>query len=226
MAEQEPKQRTSSTRKSVKLESTRVWKHWTTAAPENIYIWVTDGKEVWMTFSDGQPFHQGVRPKYWMEVSERPAPPQVKEEKAAPVDLFQTGDYTLSSGIDSWFKIDCDALSDGSIETLARMVCRLVGPFSSVEGVPTGGLRLARTLQQYACESGPHLIVDDVFTTGGSMERAYRAWRERKEAAGGVGFPLGCVGAVIFARGKCPFWVAAVCPLPQCFWPEQPENQK
>jgi len=61
------------------------------------------------------------------------------------MNLFQLGDFTLNSGAKSVWKIDCDALSDGDIAALARMVQILVGPFHSVEGIPRGGLRLAES---------------------------------------------------------------------------------
>lgn len=102
--------------------------------------------------------------------------------------LFQTGLFQLHSGAYSTWKIDCDALTWEDIETLAGMVAQKLGyVFSAVEGVPQGGLRLAVALQGYCQASGPLVIVDDVLTTGESMEeqRAGRA-------------ALGCV---IFARG-------------------------
>lgn len=65
------------------------------------------------------------------------------------------------------------------------MIVEIVEPFGSVEGVPTGALQLAAELEAYQTE-GPLLIVDDVYTTGGSMEK-HRDGRE-------------CIGAVVFAR--------------------------
>ena len=106
--------------------------------------------------------------------------------------LFQSGSFALHSGGLSNWKIDCDALSDADIETLALMIAEEVGDFGTVEGVPSGGLRLSRVLAVHVSE-GPLLIVDDVLTTGESMEEQ-RADRE-------------AVGAVIFARGMCPSWV-------------------
>jgi len=111
---------------------------------------------------------------------------------AALADLFQSGQFELHSGEHTTWKIDCDALSDTSIETLAHMVSDESGGFGSVEGVPSGGLRLAKALEKYATD-GPVLIMDDVLTTGASMEEQ-RAGRD-------------AIGAVIFARGSCPGWV-------------------
>lgn len=118
------------------------------------------------------------------------------------MSLFQRGNFTLHSGEESWFKIDCDFLTDEDLDTLALLVAEdyRVGPFFIVEGVPTGGERFARALEKYALSKyatarNPRvLIVDDVLTTGGSMERQ-RAGRDNVQ------------GVVIFARGVCPDWV-------------------
>jgi hypothetical protein len=134
------------------------------------------------------------------------------------MDLFQLGDFTLNSGAKSRWKLECDALTPGDIEALAEMVRQMVGAFSSVEGVPRGGLRLAEALKPFAGISGPHLIVDDVLTTGGSMERTRDAYWLRKYGPGSavkVGDP---VGTVIFARGQRLPWVSALFQMPECFW--------
>ncbi len=108
--------------------------------------------------------------------------------------LFQSGNFTLHSGEKSSFKIDCDALLDSDIETLAAMIADRCSPFGGTWGIPMGGLRMAKALDKYGDRVSDVLIVDDVLTTGGSMERARQQ------------FP-GAKGAVIFARGKCPDWI-------------------
>ena len=123
-------------------------------------------------------------------------------------NLFQLGEFVLNSGKTSRFKLECDSLTDGDWQALAKMVSLLVGTFSSVEGVPRGGLKLAAALEEHRWRDGPILLVDDVLTTGGSMERMRR---ERFH-----GMPT--VGAVIFARGPCPNWIKAVFQMPECFW--------
>jgi orotate phosphoribosyltransferase len=141
--------------------------------------------------------------------------------------LFQFGDFTLNSGAKSLWKLECDALTDEDWKALARMVHLMVGPFSSVEGVPRGGLKLAEHLKPLTSKSGPHPIVDDVLTTGGSLTKAYDAYLKR--TPGGLkgvrrlgDYPT---GAVVFARGPCPFWVKAVFQMPECFW-VQPKEQR
>jgi orotate phosphoribosyltransferase len=110
--------------------------------------------------------------------------------------LFRSGDFTLHSGEHSPFKIDCDGLTGEDWEALAALAAALLPPFSAVYGVPRGGVRFAAALQKHATPGAwPLLIVDDVLTTGASME----------EAQAGAGRPA--VGCVVFARGRCPRWV-------------------
>lgn len=129
------------------------------------------------------------------------------------MDLFQLGDFTLNSGAKSGFKIECDALSDGEINTLAKMIATMVGPFKDVTGVSTGGLKLAAALKPMCSLSGPHLIVDDVLTTGGSMQRLKDTLLLEAISSGTL-----MAGAVIFAGGQCPWWVKALFQMPECFW--------
>lgn len=92
--------------------------------------------------------------------------------------LFQTGIFRLHSGAVSPYKVECDALMWEDWGTLADLIAAQV-PFSAVEGVPTGGIKLALCLAQYAQPGSAHplLLVDDVLSTGASMEqqRARRA---------------------------------------------------
>ncbi len=113
--------------------------------------------------------------------------------------LFQSGTFTLHSGSQSAWKIDCDSLTNDDLETLAQMAAEILPAFGEVIGVPEGGLRFAEALRRYS-RLGPTLIADDVLTTGGSMERFHM-----------VGTDL---GVVIFARGKCPDWVTPLFQIP------------
>lgn len=132
------------------------------------------------------------------------------------MNLFQLGDFTLASGMRSAWKIDCDALADDDIAALAKMIADMVKPFGSAEGVPRGGLRLAEALRHHVCPALtfaplPHLIVDDVLTTGGSMERL----RYERGGVGGIrGDGARIIGAVIFARGPCPGWIKPLFQMP------------
>jgi len=116
-------------------------------------------------------------------------------------NLFQRDSFILHSGGISDFKIDCDALTDEDIETIAYLISKQVR-FKDVVGVPSGGLRLEKALEQYMSERGCHLIADDVLTTGGSMEAM------KKELYGENA--IGIKGVVIFARNKYPDWIRPV----------------
>ncbi len=113
------------------------------------------------------------------------------------MSLFQGGAFTLHSGQKTNFKIDCDALTDKDWDTLASLISKWA-KFGKVVGVPRGGLKLAKALEKYEESHTFTLIVDDVLTTGASMEGIRRI-------IGGPSF-----GIVVFSRGTCPFWVTPI----------------
>ena len=122
------------------------------------------------------------------------------------MSLFECGEFVSHSGIRLPYKINCDALSDDDIECIAEYIAgKIKYGFGIVQGVPTGGDRLAEALEEYAVWEAPFqiLIVDDVLTTGMSME-------ERKAGQPPQVHELDVVGWVIFARGKLPSWCHAV----------------
>ena len=104
--------------------------------------------------------------------------------------LFSKFDFVSHSGLPLNWKIDCDALTDDDLNTLAFVISQKF-KFGSVVGIPTGGIRLETALRPYIT-TGPRLLVDDVLTTGKSMGELYED---------------GDVGVVIFARGECPYWI-------------------
>jgi hypothetical protein len=116
------------------------------------------------------------------------------------VSLFESGLFDLHSGERSVFKIDCDFLRGEDWLTLAKLIVTRVPIYGSVEGVPSGGLKLASCLDKYrVAGSTGLLIVDDVLTTGNSME-AHRAGRL-------------AYGAVVFARNECASWITPLFTL-------------
>ena len=131
--------------------------------------------------------------------------------------LFQLGDFVLNSGARSRWKLECNALGAGDWQALGQMIRQLVGSYSAVEGVPEGGLPLARYLNQFSSLEGSVLIVDDVLTTGGSMETLRNKLCDERKLE-----PVQFVGAVVFARGKCPPWIKAVFQMPEPFWVKRP----
>ncbi len=124
------------------------------------------------------------------------------------MSLIQLANFTLSSGSKSSFKLVADQFIEENLEGLVHLIKHLVGPFSSVFGVPRGGLRLAEALKSFAGQDGLMLLVDDVLTSGRSMERL-------KQQVFGERVAPPCVGAVIFARGAVPSWIKAVFQLPE-----------
>lgn len=111
------------------------------------------------------------------------------------MDLFQMiGDKR------EW-KIECDALSAEEWATLARIMSPYLPAFGKAIGVPRGGHALARALEQYTMPGCKTLLVDDVLTTGQSMENARMLYP-------------GAHGAVVFATCKPPDWVSVLFQMP------------
>ena len=123
---------------------------------------------------------------------------------------FEQGQFNLHSGKQSSWKIECDSLTQDELNLFVGMIGSAF-VFTEVEGVPTGGLELARLLQPYCAVPKVVgyrrlLIVDDVLTTGGSMEDQ-RAGRDTADID----------GVVLFSRGECPYWVTPIFQLDEKF---------
>ncbi len=118
------------------------------------------------------------------------------------MNLFEKKEHFMHSGGFSNFKIECDALTDEDIETLAYLISQKFNFFRVNEVLSSHKPRLGIALQKYINpDSKNSLIVDDVLTTGASMEDAkFSTWAE---------YPDGkeVIGVVIFARGEPPEWV-------------------
>lgn len=123
------------------------------------------------------------------------------------IGLFQRGDFTLASGQRSSWKIECDALTPSDWDGLAAMLAdRLPYSFSVVVGVPRGGIPFEKALTAHIDLRSRHtLVVDDVWTTGGSMARFIENQR-------GAWYMLDQphMRAVAFARNPVPADVTAV----------------
>lgn len=121
--------------------------------------------------------------------------------------LFERGDFTLASGAKATWKIECDALTQADWEGIAEMLVGYIAPFGLVVGVPRGGLPLERALAPYTT-MGTTLVVDDVWTTGGSMNRYIMEVLKRH--------PGDVQRAVAFARGRLHPEVTALFAMPGC----------
>jgi orotate phosphoribosyltransferase-like protein len=82
-------------------------------------------------------------------------------------------------------------------------------PFREAVGIPTGGTKLGDLLNEHATgnEKDPVCIVDDVLTTGGSMEYFLTQYQRNRR-------PFTAIGWVVFARGQCPGWVTSLFQMP------------
>lgn len=117
-------------------------------------------------------------------------------------NLFALGNHELHSGKQSKWKIECDALTGEDYKTLAWIVAKDWGiVFGDVVSIPTGGNRFAEKLIKYRKReaSSTILIVDDVLSTGESMNKFYDLYPMKLK-----------IGIVVFARGKCPKWVRSI----------------
>ena len=93
--------------------------------------------------------------------------------------MFEWRTFVSHSGKALDWKIDCDALTAADWDCLARLVAsRLV--FGQVVGIPRGGIPFAKALEPFVTPgSETVLIVDDVMTTGQSMENERLKYQDR-----------------------------------------------
>jgi len=93
--------------------------------------------------------------------------------------MFEWRTFVSHSGKALDWKIECDALTAADWDCLARLVAsRLV--FGQVVGIPRGGLPFAKALAPFVTPgSETVLIVDDVMTTGQSMENERAKYLDR-----------------------------------------------
>lgn len=125
-------------------------------------------------------------------------------------ELFEMGWFASHSGFQLPFKIDCDAWTDESLRGVAKFL-KWKFAFDEVLAVPShnpeeaAGPRLARILrEEHSPDEGyPPLIVDDVLTTGRSMEEFRETVMRNRPAVQPIGFVL----VTRAARGAGPDWV-------------------
>lgn len=125
------------------------------------------------------------------------------------MNLFVAKEFIAHSGQPEKFKIECDALSDGDIDTLVMIIdekFKNIGiKFANVFGVPTGGVRIAKAFEKYLDPNSSFvLVLDDVLTTGRSMKDFRDSLLIKLDK------PI--LGCVLFDRsnGKGPDWVHSV----------------
>jgi len=113
--------------------------------------------------------------------------------------------FRMHSGRTSHFKIECDELTNDEIDAFAMLIAEMMHPFGKVYGIPRGGMRIREALLPYLQPMSERvLIVDDVLTTGRSMN-------EKRFELIGEGHRIDLIiGAVMFSRGPQPMWVDSV----------------
>ena len=133
------------------------------------------------------------------------------------IDLFQKVDFKSHAGLDLKWKIEMDALSHKEWECIALMIMELSSPFKEAIGIPRGGNILGKLMNRHGTgkREDPICIVDDVLTTGGSMNefKTKRQWRN----------PSKYIGWVVFARSEPPDWVNVLFQMPRR-WIDDPTN--
>ena len=124
------------------------------------------------------------------------------------IQLFQKIDFKSHAGLDLHWKIEMDALSHSEWECITQMIIELSPLFKEAIGIPRGGNILGKLLNKHGTgkREDPICIVDDVLTTGGSMNefKRKRQWRNPSEY----------IGWVVFARSEPPDWVTALFQMP------------
>ena len=121
--------------------------------------------------------------------------------------LFVEEDFKSHAGLDLHWKIEMDALDEEEWKCIARMISEYqTEPFQAAIGIPRGGIKLGQYLNEYSTQNSedPYLIVDDVLTTGGSMEEYKREHFKDKNA----------IGWVVFSRTKPVEWINTLFQMP------------
>ena len=126
------------------------------------------------------------------------------------MSLFTKKNFIGHAGGELDWKIECDDLTDEDWQTLAYIVSKSY-TFGAVIGIPRGGLKFAEALKPYiTLESEYVLIVDDVLTTGMSMEEAKTKYMQTYKC-----HEMDIFGIVAFSRKRvgCPEWIQPILQL-------------
>jgi len=116
------------------------------------------------------------------------------------INLFSNKEFISHSGSTLPWKIECDTLVKEDWDWAATLISKKLS-FQEVYGIPRGGKEFESSLIPYKKPRGKYyLIVDDVYTTGDSMETVRRNTITH----------LPILGMVLFARDKTPSWIKAI----------------
>jgi hypoxanthine phosphoribosyltransferase len=115
----------------------------------------------------------------------------------------------MHSGGISNFKIECDAITEEDYKTLAKIISNKY-KFKEVYGVPRGGVLFENALKEFKSNDNNNLlIVDDVLTTGNSMQEAKIKFQDKQYDS--------VFGVVVFSKGDLPDWIKAIFTLAKFF---------
>ncbi len=145
----------------------------------------------------------------------------MKENVGRHTNLFVEETFVGHSGGTLHWKIEMDALTNAEWKCIARMIMEHQKDFfQAAIGIPRGGLKLSSYLNEYATQNSkdPYLIVDDVLTTGGSMEEFKKEHFKDKKT----------IGWVVFSRRKPADWINTLFQMPKQWAddPHKPEYNK
>ena len=131
----------------------------------------------------------------------------MKENVGRHTNLFVEETFVGHSGGTLHWKIEMDTLTDVEWKCIAKMIMEYeTRPFQAAIGIPRGGLTLSMYLNDYSTQNpkDPYLIVDDVLTTGGSMEEFKKEYFDKNKV----------FGWVVFSRQRPPDWVRTLFQMP------------
>jgi hypoxanthine-guanine phosphoribosyltransferase len=127
--------------------------------------------------------------------------------------MFKWQPFKSHAGKPLSWKIECDDLTQEDIDCLADIIS-MTHSYRNVEHPPTKSANLINLVSKLALRTSPdgdydYLIIDDVLTTGKSMEDIYRhLYTNHYKKTKGV---------VIFARSECPDWITPIFQLNKIF---------
>ena len=140
----------------------------------------------------------------------------MKENVGRHTNLFVEETFVGHSGGTLHWKIEMDTLTDVEWKCIAKMIMEYeTRPFQAAIGIPRGGLTLSMYLNDYSTQDpkDPYLIVDDVLTTGGSMEEFKEEHFKNKKV----------VGWVVFSRKNPASWIKTLFQMPKK-WVDDPRK--
>lgn len=133
------------------------------------------------------------------------------EFRQKTIKMFKFKNFKSHTGkLLSW-KIECNDLSKDDIKCITNVIIHRIS-YQHVLCPPTKSKQLRRLialLKHHATKEGryAYLIIDDVLTTGKSMEQEYQFLQNH-----GIEKRL-ITGIVIFARNECPHWITPIFQL-------------